>query len=275
MRGQDLRNLVLKPTFHKFLIFFFLLLSLKLNLGCSRFRGEKEVLRVCDEMVEAFNKGDAEAYFGFFSKDYKDEDFGFQEGRKSFELELSQKLKPTLTVLERKVSFKQDRAEVWERFRLEGLIQEKPRHYVEEQNLVFEQDENKGWKLIRGSEVYRILAFRAKEEDLILKTIEDRVRSINQKDLTVFQSVISDSYNMNGKTKEDLVGEMKENFQAYDWIKFEVYEPKINFLGGKNVIVVERFRLSGSYQGKNVEYKEYERLGLTKEGGGWKIIGGL
>ncbi len=108
----------------------------------------------------------------------------------------------------------------------------------------------------------------------ILQIITTRANALNSRDISRYISVVSPQYNDKGKSFAELKENLEKNFRVFEQISYEAETPEIS-VDGNRARSVAAYRMKILVRGKEMTLNGTERLRLTKEPEGWKIIGGL
>jgi hypothetical protein len=85
---------------------------------------------------------------------------------------------------------------------------------------------------------------------------------------------VSQQYNDKGKGFTRLKESLEHNFRDFENISYEADPPAIT-INGSQAEAISNYRMKVRVRGKDLALNGSERLRLTKEPGGWKIIAGI
>lgn len=247
--------------------------------GC-RSSDQKLIQNLLDKRTHALENGDARNYFSCMSLDYEDSFFPFNSASYEIRQVFSSADRPAFKFSSPKIYHHANRAVVREDFSLEGVIAQKARRLRRTQHLRLKKyegtgaGEDSGWKIESGSQVYRLLAGQAEEEDKIVEVLDLREKALEGEDSHLYISVVSKDYEHRGKRLSELQTTLKETFRVFDNIRYEAWDRKISYYGNY-AMVVQSYRLEANLMGEPRVDSGTEQFEMVPEAEGWRIIKGL
>jgi hypothetical protein len=248
------------------------------SMPSCRASDEKLLQNLLQKRGQALKKGHPEEYLSCLKNDYHDSFFPLDSAAEKIRRVLSSPDRPLVRFGSRDVYIKGNRAVVREEFSLEGMISGNSRRYDRTQYLRLQKCEaNKNadtWKIESGSQVYRLLAGQADEEDKIEEALNLREKALEEKDIELYLSVVSQAYSHRGRGFKKLEQDIKETFRVFDNIQYEAWGRKISYFGNY-ALVEQRYRLKAKLMGSPQLTSGTELLELIPEAEGWKIVKGI
>ena len=119
-----------------------------------------------------------------------------------------------------------------------------------------------------------LLACQANEKTEIDQVLKQREEAFEKRDLSLYLSAISPSYQDGNEDFDRLKGRIARYFKTFDRITYSSWDRTIEREKG-NARVVQQYYIEVERGGKKDRSSGKEALFLRKEGGGWKIIKGL
>lgn len=108
----------------------------------------------------------------------------------------------------------------------------------------------------------------------IRQILQQREEALQKKDLTLYLSCISKSYQDKNENYEQLKARIQGYLRSFDRIDYSAWDRTIQ-VDGDNATVIQQFRLEVEKEGKRQQYAGKELLFLEKEGRDWRIRRGL
>ncbi len=119
-----------------------------------------------------------------------------------------------------------------------------------------------------------LLACQVSEEERIRQVLQRRQEAFRNKDLSLYLSCISKTYQDKEENWDRLQTRIGRYFQSFDGIEYQAWDLSID-REGNTAIITQRFRLEVEKAGKKTHYDGKEALSFQKEGREWKIVKGL
>jgi hypothetical protein len=119
-----------------------------------------------------------------------------------------------------------------------------------------------------------LLSCQISEEDRINQTLNRRQEALQKRDISLYLSSISESYQDKNEDYFGLQNRMKGYFKNFDQIRYRFWDRTIYF-EGEEARIVQQFQLEVEKNGKQNDYSGTEAILLKKEGKQWKIVRGL
>ncbi len=117
-------------------------------------------------------------------------------------------------------------------------------------------------------------ACQASDEQKIQQVLKQREEAFQRKDLPLYLSCISKSYQDKTEDYDQLKSRIEGYFKRFDRIEYISWDRAIQ-IEGKSATVIQQFRMEVEKGGKREPFAGKEMLFLGKEGGAWKIVKGL
>lgn len=112
------------------------------------------------------------------------------------------------------------------------------------------------------------------ERQNVLRVLEIRSRALNSRDIALYSSIISATYEHKGHGVEYVKENLAQTFSRFEGISYIPAEQTIT-MHGDHADMEGSYRMKLVLQGKETVLNGTERIKLAKEAGGWKIIAGL
>jgi len=122
--------------------------------------------------------------------------------------------------------------------------------------------------------LFLLLTCGSSDEKRIQQVLDRRAEALGKKDLSLYISCVSKSYQDKGEDFDRLRSRIEGYFQTFDRIEYRCRDRSMK-IEGKESTVIQQFHLEVERGGKRHSYFGEERIFLKKEAGGWKIIKGL
>jgi hypothetical protein len=122
--------------------------------------------------------------------------------------------------------------------------------------------------------LFLILACQGSEEERILQVLDRRGEALQQKNLSLYLSCISKTYQDGSEDFGRLQARMERYFQTFDEITYDSWDRSID-VEGETARVVQQFHLEVAKESKRRRFSGKESFLLRKEDKEWKIVKGL
>jgi hypothetical protein len=122
--------------------------------------------------------------------------------------------------------------------------------------------------------IFFLIACQISEEERIQQILNRREEALQKKDLSLYLSCISKSYQDRDEDFSRLQNRMEGYFKTFDRIEYSGWDRSIQ-IEGDQARVTQQFFLRVEKAGKGNHYSGKEALFLKKERKEWKIIRGL
>jgi len=122
--------------------------------------------------------------------------------------------------------------------------------------------------------IFFLLACGISDEERIQQVLNRRAEALDKKDLSLYASCVSKSYQDKGEDFDGLRNRIGGYFQTFDRIAYGCTDRSVQIEGGE-ATVIQQFSLQVEQGGKKRTYSGREALSLRKEAGEWKIFKGL
>ena len=119
-----------------------------------------------------------------------------------------------------------------------------------------------------------LLTCQVSEEEKIFQTLSRRQEALEKRDLSLYLSCISKSYQDKEEDVSRLQKRIEGYFKTFDRITYSSWDRSVQ-IDGETSTVIQRFSLEVEKGEKKNRYAGEEVLFLKKEGRQWKIIKGL
>lgn len=119
-----------------------------------------------------------------------------------------------------------------------------------------------------------LAACSVNEEAQVEKVLEARRLGLEKKDITLYMSSISPRYLEKGGDGDQLRREAMEMMRGFDSIEMRIISRQI-LVSQNRAEAIQSYEIRIYKGGQVSELKGKERIGLEKEGEGWKIVSGL
>jgi len=122
--------------------------------------------------------------------------------------------------------------------------------------------------------IFFLLTCQVSEEEKIYQILNRRQEALQKKDLSLYLSCISKSYQDKEEDFNRLEKRIEGYFKTFDRITYSSWNRSIQ-IDRETATVIQQFYLEVEKREKKNRYSGKEALYLTKEGKEWKIIKGL
>ena len=119
-----------------------------------------------------------------------------------------------------------------------------------------------------------LFACQKADSEGIRQILQQREEALQKKDLALYLSCISKSYQDKNENYEHLKNRIQGYFKSFDRIEYSSWDRSIQ-VDGESATVIQQFRLEVEREGKRQHYTGRELLFLEKEGRDWRIMRGL
>ena len=122
--------------------------------------------------------------------------------------------------------------------------------------------------------IFFLLACGTSDEERIQQLVNRRAEALDKKDLSLYISCISKSYQDKGEDFDRLRNRIGGYFETFDRIAYGSTDRSVQ-IEKEEATVIQQFYLEVEQGGKKRTHSGREALFLKKEAGEWKIIRGL
>jgi ketosteroid isomerase-like protein len=122
--------------------------------------------------------------------------------------------------------------------------------------------------------VLLLQACTSSEKEKIERLLVQRAEAFQTKNLALYLSCISKDYQDKEEDFEKLKNRVSGYFETFDRIDYNAWDQSIQ-VESRNATATQQFRIEVEKKGSKNQYVGREVLHLHKQGGEWKIIGGL
>jgi len=119
-----------------------------------------------------------------------------------------------------------------------------------------------------------LLACQDSEEEKIYQTLNRRQEALQKRDLSLYLSCISRSYQDKEEDFDRLQKRIEGYFKTFNQISYSSWDRSVQ-IGGEVATAIQQFQLEVEKGEKKNRYSGKEVLFLKKEGKEWRIIKGL
>ena len=119
-----------------------------------------------------------------------------------------------------------------------------------------------------------LVACQKSDSEGIRQILQERETALQKKDLSLYLSCISKSYQDKNENYDQLQNRIQGYFKSFDRIDYSTWDRSIQ-VDGDRATVIQQFRLEVGKEGKLHPYAGKELLFLEKEGRDWRIRRGL
>ena len=119
-----------------------------------------------------------------------------------------------------------------------------------------------------------LLACQTSEEEKIYQTLNRRQEALQKRDLSLYLSCVSKSYQDKEEDVHRLQERMEGYFKTFDRITYSIWDRSVQIEPDTST-VIQQFYLEVEKGEKKSHYSGKEVLFLKKEGKEWKFIRGL
>jgi len=109
----------------------------------------------------------------------------------------------------------------------------------------------------------------------ISAVLDERNLAVNEKNIAAYADVITDNYNQNSHTKDDVLMQMFNLFKHFQAIQMQTHNRHINIIDDNHALCEQSYTLKVMADNEWRSMVQQEQLELTKQGDIWKISGGL
>ena len=122
--------------------------------------------------------------------------------------------------------------------------------------------------------IFFLLACQGSEEEKIYQTLNRRQEALKKRDLSLYLSCISRSYQDKEEDFDRLQKRIEGYFKTFNSISYSSWDRSVQ-IDGETATAIQQFHLEVEKGEKKNSYSGKEALFLKKEGKEWKIIKGL
>lgn len=122
--------------------------------------------------------------------------------------------------------------------------------------------------------IFFLLACQGSEEEKIYQTLNRRQEALQKRDLSLYLSCISRSYQDKDEDFNRLEKRIGGYFNTFDQITYSSWDRSIQ-IDGETATAIQQFHLEVEKGEKKNSYSGEEALFLKKEGREWRITRGL
>jgi len=122
--------------------------------------------------------------------------------------------------------------------------------------------------------IFFLLACQGSEEEKIYQTLNRRQEALQKKDLSLYLSCISRSYQDKEEDFDRLQKRIETYFKTFNRISYSSWDRSVQ-IDGETATAIQQFHLEVEKGEKKNSYSGKEALFLKKEGKEWRIIKGL
>ena len=122
--------------------------------------------------------------------------------------------------------------------------------------------------------IFFLLACGTSDEERIQQVLNRRAEALDKKDLSLYISCVSKSYQDKGEDFDRLRNRIGGYFQTFDRIAYGCRDRSVQ-IEGEEATVIQQFHLEVEQGGKKRSHSGKEALFLRKEAEEWKIVKGL
>jgi len=109
----------------------------------------------------------------------------------------------------------------------------------------------------------------------ISAVLDARNLAVNEKNIAAYADVITDNYNQNSHTKDDVLMQMFNLFKHFQAIQMQTHNRHINIIDDNHALCEQSYTLKVMADNEWRSMVQQEQLQLTKQDDIWKISGGL
>lgn len=109
----------------------------------------------------------------------------------------------------------------------------------------------------------------------ISAVLDARTAAVNEKNIAAYADVLVDHYNFGGRTKNDVLMQTFDQFKFFQNIKMKTHNRHINIVDDTHALCEQSYTLKVMADNEWRNMVQQEQLQLIKQGGTWKISGGL
>jgi len=122
--------------------------------------------------------------------------------------------------------------------------------------------------------IFFLLACQGSEEEKIYQTLNRRQEALQKRDLSLYLSCISRSYQDKEEDFDRLQKRIEGYFKTFNRISYSSWDRSVQ-IDGETATAIQQFHLEVEKGEKKNSYSGKEALFLKKEDKEWKIIKGL
>jgi ketosteroid isomerase-like protein len=122
--------------------------------------------------------------------------------------------------------------------------------------------------------LFFLLACGTSDEKKIQQVLNRRGEALSKKDLSLYISCVSNSYQDKGENLDRLRDRIEGYFKTFDRITYGSADRSVQVEGGE-ATVIQQFHMEVEQGGRKRSHSGKEILFLRKEAGEWKIVKGL
>ena len=122
--------------------------------------------------------------------------------------------------------------------------------------------------------IFFLLACQGSEEEKIYQTLNRRQEALKKRDLSLYLSCISRSYQDKEEDFDRLQKRIEGYFKTFNSISYSSWDRSVQ-IDGETATAIQQFHLEVEKGEKKNSYSGKEALFLKKEDKEWKIIKGL
>ncbi len=112
------------------------------------------------------------------------------------------------------------------------------------------------------------------DRQAIERVVLTRQQALAAKDIKLYLSIISPTYNDKGKDYTAEARELEASLRSFERISYRSLDRKIT-IDGREATVSGTYRISIVRKGQELNLEGVERIRLATGADGWKIVGGL
>ncbi|PCI45083.1 MAG: hypothetical protein COB41_02635 [Proteobacteria bacterium] len=98
---------------------------------------------------------------------------------------------------------------------------------------------------------------------------------MNEKNIATFADLLLDDYNVKGRTKEDILLQIFALFKDFQTLQIQTHNRHINIIDDKHALCEQSYTIKAMADNEWRSMVQQEQIQLIKQGGVWKISGGL
>jgi len=122
--------------------------------------------------------------------------------------------------------------------------------------------------------IFFLLTCQVSDEDKIQQVLNRREEAFQKKNLSLYLSCFSKAYQDKDEDFSRLQNRIEGYFKTFDQINYSSWNRSVH-IEGETAVAIQQFQLEVEAGGKKNRFLGKEALLFKKEGGPWKIIGGL
>ena len=105
--------------------------------------------------------------------------------------------------------------------------------------------------------------------------LDARNAAMNEKNIATFADLLLDDYNVKGRTKEDILLQIFALFKDFQTLQIQTHNRHINIIDDKHALCEQSYTIKAMADNEWRSMVQQEQIQLIKQGGVWKISGGL